>query len=71
MVEGSSETLREVTSSGFCKEGQEQTGSGGGDAIRMSCEGIADLRESILDTKKFENILQNETSSSYGYQSRN
>jgi len=29
----------------------------------MSCEAIADLRESILDTKKFANMLQNETSS--------
>jgi len=30
----------------------------------MSCEAIADFRESILDTKKFANMLQNETSSS-------
>jgi len=30
----------------------------------MSCEGIADLKESILDVKKFVNMLQNETSSS-------
>jgi len=30
----------------------------------MSCEAIADLRESILGTKKFANKLQNETSSS-------
>jgi len=30
----------------------------------MSCEAITDLRESILDTKMFANMLQNETSSS-------
>jgi len=27
-------------------------------AVRMSYEAIADLRESILDTKKFANMLQ-------------
>jgi len=27
----------------------------------MSCKAIADLRDSILDTKKFTNMLQNET----------
>ena len=61
IIERSLETSREVTGSSSCIDGCEQTGSRGGRAMSMSCEVITALKESILGTKQFVNILQNET----------
>jgi len=50
IIERGLETSKKLTDSSSCKDGREQSGSRGEGAMSMSCEVIAALRESILDT---------------------